>query len=157
MQTLEQYAGAILRGGDGAPRPLWSREALESLARRALATASRPLFADPRHIAIALGLELLPRAPPGLCGEGTARGIVAYAWSADHRDVGVRVGHGIAHALLHRQFDPSTDADAWALTAMLLVPRAAVQTHRVDELVRLARAPEWIVLAGISLASCHDE
>lgn len=62
--------------------------------------------------------------------------------------MGLRVGHGVAHALLQQQFDPSNDADAWALTAYLLLPRSAVQTYPLDALEREARAPGWFVRAA---------
>lgn len=150
MATLERYVTGILRG-EGEPAPMWDRDALESLARRSLARAGRPPFADPRHLAVALGFELLPRSPPGLCGEGTARGLIAYAWSADPREVGLRVGHGLAHALLHHQFDGSNDADAWVLTAFLLLPRSAVQTYPSDAVEARAHAPVWFVRAGLPL------
>jgi hypothetical protein len=154
--TLERYVTKILRGEDEC-RPLWARDALESLARRSLARAGRPAFADPRHLAIALDFELLPRAPPGLCGEGMARGLIAYAWSPDPREVGLRVGHGLAHALLQQQFDASNDADAWVLTAMLLLPRAAVQTRPPDEVERCARAPLWFVREALPLGAAWPD
>lgn len=151
MDTLERYVTTILCGDGNGGRPLWGCEALESLAKRALAQASRPTFSDPRHLAVALGFELLPRAPSGLCGEATARGLIAYMWSADPREVGLRVAHGLAHALLGRQFEASNDADAWVLTAFLLVPRSAVHTLPPSVVEQHARAPVWFVRAALPL------
>jgi hypothetical protein len=155
VSSLEQYVSAILRGdcdGSGAPQPLLDLDTLESVARRALASAGRPEMADPRHLAVALGYELLPRRPPGQwCGEGVCRGVIAYAWSPDRREVGLRVCHGLAHSLLDRQGDPHTDGDAWALTAMLLVPRAAAHTRPAQAILDAAWAPTWFARLAIPL------
>jgi len=155
--SLEQYVSAILRGDSdaaGTPQCLLDLEALGSVARLALARARRPEMSDPRHLAVALGYELLPRSPPGRwCGEGTCRGVIAYAWSPDRREVGLRVGHGLAHGLLDRQGDPHTDGDAWALTAMLLVPRAVVHTRSPAEVIAAAWAPSWFARLAIPLGN----
>lgn len=115
-------------------------------------------MSDPRHIAVALGFELLPRCPPGQwCGEGTCRGVIAYAWSADRREVGMRVGHGLGHGILERHGEAHTDGDAWALTAMILVPRAVVHTRPPRAVVDAAWAPEWFVREALPLGRAWSE
>lgn len=161
MAPLEQYVSAILRGLSdvaGAPRALLSLDNLDSLAKRILARAGRPELASPRHIAVALGYRLLPRCPPGQwCGEGVSRGVIAYEWSPDHREVGLRVGHGTAHCELEKNGERHTDADAWVLTAMLLVPRSAVHTKSPWELEDAAWAPAWFVREALPLGRSWSE
>jgi hypothetical protein len=159
--TLEQYVSAILRGDSdaaGTPQCLLTLDALDSLARRTLARARRPEMADPRHLAVAFGYELLPRSPPGQwCGEGVSRGVIAYEWFPDPREVGVRVGHGTAHGVLEKSGDKHTDGDAWVLTAMILVPRAVVHTRSQAEVMAAAWAPPWFVRLAIPLGMSWRE
>lgn len=150
VTPLDTYVRAILDGrGDTVrqPPPLWSPDALASLARRTLARADRPPWSDPRHLALALRHRLLPRAPPGVCGEGTVPGVIAYDWSAAPKLRGLLVGHGIAHQALRTQPEESNESDAWLLTIELLVPPYDAHPLGLAEIVDRAWAPEWCVRA----------
>lgn len=142
--TLRRAIECIFRGryesANVAP-PTLEFVALESLARRALFYAGRPDFADPRHIAVMLGFKILPRAPRGMCGEGSAAGVIAYQWDADSRVRGLRAAHGLAHAILTEEIGEHSDADAWLLTAMLVVPPWAMG----DRVIEHRFAPAWFV------------
>ena len=96
--------------------------------------------------ALVLRYRLLPRAPRGMCGEGTVPGVIAYDWSAGRELRGLLVMHGVAHQLLLTQPEPSNECDAWLLTAALLL--LACDLHRAGRAVfALAHAPGWFVAA----------
>ncbi len=135
----------------GVPPATIELSDLEWLARQAhgYAELGDPV-PDPRHLAVALGLQLLPRAPRGLCGEGVANGVIAYRPDPDPGVQGLRVFHGLAHSILLEERNTTGDGDAWALTALLIVP------PRFAEMVRrnpaaVVHAPQWMVDAALSL------
>lgn len=152
-----RYVQAILRGDYCAARvepPRFSLADLGELARAALLKAARPRpFPDPRHVAVALKLKLISRAPRGLCGEGTALGRVAFRWDPDPQVLGMRVMHGVAHAILDGDSGPSSDSDAWQLTGLLFVPehRVALARERLD--LATVHAPPWLVMSRLMQAS----
>lgn len=151
---LQRYVESILAGRYGAAEtapPTLELAEIDSLARRALYYAQRPDFADPRHIAVALGLRLLPRAPRGLCGEGTALGIIAYRWDADPSVRGLRVAHGVAHAVLAEERGEHGDADAWLLTAAIVVPPWATEIVLLRPEIATAHAPRWLIDAALGV------
>lgn len=145
---LDTFVRAIVEGRYGAIRqapPLWHPDAYDSLAKRILSNAARPQFSDPRHVARALRYSLLPRAPRGMCGEGTAPGVVAYDWSAEPKLRGMLVMHGVAPQVLRTQPDDSNEADAWLLTIELLLPGFHTHPLALSEIIVRAWAPEWVV------------
>lgn len=151
---IQHYVESILRLEFQRVRvesPRLEPAEIESLAYRAQIHAARPdLFPDPRHTAIALGFKLLPRAPRGLCGEGTAFGVIAFRWDPDPQVRGLRVLHGLAHAILCEETSGSNDADAWMLTGALAVPRTVVDVTFADPDRAAAHVPRWFVEARLS-------
>jgi len=90
---------------------------VEGLAGRVLMFVGRER--DPRHIVVALGLRLLPRAtttPPPRT--------IAYAWHPDARVVSRRVAIGLAEYLLREEGRPHGAGDV-ARLAELLNPASA--------------------------------
>lgn len=145
---LDVFVRAILDGRYEAVRqrpPLWHPDAIDSLARRILASANREPFPDPRHVALARRHRLLPRAPQGMCGEGAAPGVIAYDWSAPPKLRGALVMHGVGHQALRREADESNEADAWHLTAALLLPLYETHPLSLSDIIARAWAPEWMV------------
>lgn len=150
---LRQFVTAILVGDYQAVAldpPRRSPEELRSMARRYLALAARPVFADPRHIAVARGVDLIPRAPRGLCGEGTVPGTIAYDGAAEPRLRGLYVGHGLSHLILSPQPDESNESDAWWLTSYLLVPPSERDRRGWNEMEQLAHAPQWFTRTALT-------
>lgn len=113
------------------------------LARRARDRAGVGWDADPRALAAALGLRVTPGRPRGCGGEATDGTGAAYVWCADRQERGLRVLHGLAHALLVRDRWDHSHADAWLLTCELAVPHDVCRVLIDDEIVRLAHVPEW--------------
>lgn len=108
------------------------------------------LFPDPRHLAVGLGFELLPRAPRVTCGEAASQERVAYTRRInDPQAQGIEVFHGLAHAILWEERDCVSENDAWMLAALICVPprMAEYAASNMDEAT--AHAPEWFVLAAI--------
>ena len=135
------------------PPPLRSLDALESLARRRLASLDAGLHVPGRLIAAGLGNEILPRRPPRLCGEASrpgespGRGVIAYDPALPPEEQSLVCAHGVAHRELAREHDPHNHSDVWILGCLLLVPRAAVQTLTAAELVARSHCPAWVAFA----------
>jgi len=129
------------------PPPRRSPDELRYIARVALATAGRPPLSDPRHVALAGGARLLPRAPSGLCGEGTQGGTIAYDWGAEPKLRGLLVAHGDAHRILSARPENTNEADAWWLTVWMLMPRPIVRELTVAQALDRVWAPAWFVTA----------
>ena len=129
------------------PPPSRHLESIESTARRLHAQIGAGLHVPGRLIVVGLGAELLPRRPPGTCGEAARNGIVAYDPTLDEYDQSVLCAHGAAHLALDRDGDPYTHSDVWLLTCLLLVPRAAVQTLAPWDLGLRSHCHPWIALA----------
>jgi hypothetical protein len=154
---LRRYVQHILAGDyDRAELepPRFGYRDLHHLARCAIEKAGRPRpFADPRHYVAALGLRLLPRAPRGLCGEGSALDVVAFRWDPDPQVRGPRVMHGLAHAILRTETGASNDADAWTLTGQLFVLDTQIGLARARPDLACAHAPLWLVAARMIQAN----
>jgi hypothetical protein len=150
---LRRYVEHILAGRydrAGIERPRLEPGDHELLGTLVHDRARRPrLFPDPRHLAVALGFRIVPRAPRGLCGEGTAHGIIAYRWHADPRVRGLLILHGIAHAVLDREIGRTNDADAWAVTATVAVCSRALPIARENPSAAAVHVPEWMVLSRL--------
>lgn len=69
---------------------------------------------DPRHLVVALGLRLLPRA-----SDAPPPRTIAYAWHPDARVVSRRVALGLADYLLREQGRPFGADDVTRLADML--------------------------------------
>ncbi len=149
---LRGYVAHILawRFDAVAIRPACTFAELSSLADRAhwYAAIGDP-FPDPRVLAVALDYSLIPRAPRGLCGEGTALGRIAFRADHDRQVQGLRVLHGLAHAILHEEREANTDADAWVLTGLLAVPLRFVSIALSDPQRAATHVPAWFVEAAI--------
>jgi hypothetical protein len=155
LMPLRTHVEHVLAGRydrAGVPRPQLELADLEWLARQAHGYAGLPtIFPDPRHIAVAIGLRLLPRAPRGVCGEGVANGVIAFRPDPDGGTQGLRVFHGLAHAILLEERQVTGDGDAWALTALLIVPPRSAEHVRANMDAACAHAPRWMVEAALSL------
>lgn len=145
---LDVFVRAILTGRYASvklPPPRWSPDAIDSLARRILSSAARQPFADPRHVAVALGHTLIPRAPHGLCGESCAPGVIAYDGCAEPKLRGALVMHGVSHQATRRQPEDTNESDNWLLTAALLLPPYETHPLALSDLIARVHAPEWFV------------
>lgn len=147
MKTLKRSLELLLDGradqaGLEAPR-MYPYDRVH-LARRALDATGFELGEDPRLLAVRLGIRTAGVAPRGCGAESSTSDTVAYVWSPDRRERGLRIFHGLAHALLLRERWEHSHADAWLVTCELVAPAAELGRDD-DELVRLAHAPEWLV------------
>ena len=145
---LDVFVRAILTGRFASvklPAPRWSPDAHDSLARRILASANREPLPDPRHVAVAVGHTLIPRAPHGLCGESCAPGVIAYDGCAEPKLRGALVMHGVSHQASRRHLEGANESDNWLLTAALLLPTYETHALSLSEIVARAHAPEWFV------------
>lgn len=150
---LQRFVCAIIDGRHDEVEqaaPLWEPDALASFVRRKLAGCNRPDWSDPRHLAIKAGGRLLPRGPGGMCGEGCARGVIAYDYGVCPKQRGLLVGHGTKHLLLGRQPDDFNEADAWIATGLWLIPPHHTHSMGLSEIVARAWAPEWFVRAVVA-------
>lgn len=129
------------------PPPLRTLDALESKAKRILASAGAGLHVPGRCIAVALGYSLLPRRPPNTCGEAAQAGTIAYDPTLPEEEQSVLCAHGTAHLTLDADHEPYSHADVWLLTCLLLVPRAAAQTMTAAELAARSKCPAWLSVA----------
>lgn len=154
---LRKYVQHILAGNydrAGVEPPCFPLRDLHELARAAIAKAARPRpFPDPRHVVAALDLQLLPRAPKGLCGEGSTLNTVAYRWDPDPQLRGTYVMHGLSHSILKSESGASNDADAWTLTGCLFVLDHQVKLAAESTALATAHAPLWLIAARIIQAN----
>lgn len=112
--------------------------------------AARPRLAcDPVHYAVRLGFVVLDRVPQGVGGESTDGTTILYRWHESPRIRGLRVAHGLAHAVLVMGRWSHTEADAWLVAAELLWPTE--MARRVGCPTAGARlqphAPRWLIEA----------
>lgn len=127
------------------------------VAERALARTGFAFGDDPRRLVLDLGLMVLPGSTAGCGGEATDGVRIAVRWSPDRRVRGLRVFHGIAHALLVRERWEHSHADAWLVTMDLAVPRAVARSRSAEDIVAQAHVPEalargWAAAAAKLLA-----
>ena len=150
---LDVFVRAIITGRFASvklPAPRWSPDAIDSLAKRILSNAARPNLSDPRHIAVALGHTLIPRAPSGMCGEGCAPGVIAYDGCAEPKLRGALVMHGVSHQATRKQPEDTNESDNWLLTVALLLPPFVTHPMPLSDLIVRAWAPEWMVRCVMS-------
>jgi hypothetical protein len=115
--------------------------------------AGRPdEWCDPRGFALALGYRVKPSPLCDCSGEATDGRVLLYRYSHDRRVRGTRIWHGIAHGELLR-WGEHTEADAWLLTAELVVPArlAALWTPAALVAVQL-HAHEWLIETAADMA-----
>jgi hypothetical protein len=128
---------------DGGPI-MWPGDRQQA-ARRARNASEWTFEHDPRWFAYSLGLRVGKSAHVPCGGEVTGFGVVVYQDTSDRQDRGLRVYHGIAHALLEREDWTHTEADAWLLTLELAIPPSALREHGIEHVRRVAHAPAWAV------------
>lgn len=139
----------------GVPPEGLERPRLELDEHRLVATwvrdlAARPrLVCDPLHYAVRLGFVVLDRVPQGVGGETTDGTTILYRWHESPRIRGLRVAHGLAHAVLVMGRWAHCEADAWIVAAELLWPTE--MARRVGCPATGARlqphAPRWLIEA----------
>lgn len=144
--NLRRLLAGDYDGMTDAP-PLRSLESLESLARRIISGLQAGWHVPGRCIVAGLNYRLLPRRPPGTCGEAARAGVVAYDPTLPEEEQSVMCAHGAAHLVLDASHDAYNHSDVWVLTCLLLVPPAAARTTTPEELVELSRCPAWLALA----------
>lgn len=151
MSTQRQRILRALRGewatsGYDHPRMHpWDRV---RVAERARALTGLRYDADPRDLAIALGLRVGPARVRCCGGEVTADSFILYEWSPDRQERGLRVLHGIAHVLLRREKWDHAHADVLLLSGDLAVPRCELARDDA-ELERTVHAPTWFTAAWL--------
>jgi hypothetical protein len=157
VELPREYVQAILRGDYESAElepPRLDPYDLDELAESFHERARRPRrFPDPRHLAVANGLVLIPRAPSGYGGEATALGRIAYRWHPDPQVRGLHILHGAAHAILHTESGASTEADAWLLTGALAIPPRSMAFARACPASAAAHVPLWLVFARVTQAN----
>lgn len=102
-------------------------------------------FPDPRQLVYACGFRTCPARELTAC-QSTDR-TVNYSWAEDERERGLRIFHGLAHAMLLRARMPVTERHAWSLTKELVVPRAWIRAgSSAEDLSMVQRhAPPWFL------------
>lgn len=148
-------AGKYAEAGVDPPR--YPQRDIVNLARWLIDEAKRPVRCpDPIHIAVALDIDVIDRAPHGGGAECCDGGRIWYRWHPSARVRGSRVFHGLGHCGFEvAGWSKHTEADAWHLDAEL-----ALQTEIADELRTLAEArriqphaSEWLLRAQMRRAS----
>jgi hypothetical protein len=151
----------ILRGEydrAGVAHPRFSLDDLNTFADAAHIKANRPrLHPKPHHLAVGNEMILVPRAPRGSCGEGSAFGRVAFEPSIDPQEEGLNVLHGIAHVILHDDNGDSSDTDAWLLTGCLWIRRSTLALAEADPIRLATHVPLWFVYARIINANLYEK
>lgn len=144
------FARVLLGDAGAAERPRMERGEHALVADRVREVAARPrLVCDPVHLAVRLGVAVVDRAPIGVGGEVADERSIFYRWHPSPRVRGVRVAHGLAHAVLASWRWEHGEADAWCVTAHLLWP--AELARRVQSVAAALRvqphAPRWLLEA----------
>lgn len=129
--------------------PLLSDDELANESRCMFRRSARPVLASPIHHAIRNGFRLVDRVLPGVGCEATDGESIWFRWTADPRELGRRVTHGHAHALLVRSKLEHNESDAVLLTAEMALPREVLaKIATVEDACDLVKwAPAWLVEA----------
>lgn len=138
------FTGRWADSGFGAPL-MYPGDRIQ-VARRALEAAELWPCADPRHLAVESGFKVCACRVRDCGGETTDGETIFYRWHPDRRVRGLLLAHGLAHALLIREGWEHSEADAWWLTADLVMA-GALAVMDLEQVVREAHAPEWFVRA----------
>lgn len=119
------------------------RRLVEELLER---TERHPL-ADPVHHLVRDGLRPVDRHLAGTGHEATNGVTVWYRWTADARELGRRVKHGHAHAILLCR--DHNEADAILVTAELALPSHLLKLYADAEAAArdAIHAPGWLIAA----------
>lgn len=132
-----------------ATRLMLSRAAIIHIARSAFARADRPVFIDPRWLALALGFRIRAnvreKERASLIDD-----VISFRWVPDLRECGLNVFTGIAIALLHGTAGAESAADICLLVAQLVLPDEIAISVDVESIGSLQSfAPLWFLDARI--------
>jgi hypothetical protein len=97
---------------------------LTHIAESTLRRAGRPAGADMRHVAVASGFKIVPRAPRGL-DSAYEGGVVAYRYHRDPVIRGRRVAEGLAAGLLTQLGETCSPDNIRDLATLLLAGGAS--------------------------------
>lgn len=109
----------MLIRGPGVPLPLLAAAARLRLAAELCSEADLPPFADPRHLAVRLGMALGLR---GRAHESTTASVVMFEWLTDRREQGEHVHAELAAAYLLRRGIAHTASDVRLLSLDVALP-----------------------------------
>lgn len=147
MDTRRRYAAVLAGRYDeaGVEPPTLSDADIIQIVRQMIERTRRPPLANPIHHLVRDGLRPVDRPLAGAGHEATDGTTIWFRWTSDQRELGRRVKHGHAHALLFS--DDHNEADAIILTAELALPTSEVGRYTTaDEAARDAiHAPHWLL------------
>ncbi len=129
MDQRRRYAAVLAGRYDEAELepPLLDDDGIIAIVKAMLARTGRPPLANPIHHLVRDGLRPIDRSLPGVGHEATDGASVWYRWTADVRELGRRVKHGHAHALLFNE--DHNEADAILATAELALPTCVLSRY----------------------------
>lgn len=132
------------------PPPTLGDEDVVQTVRQMLERTERPPLANPVHHLVRDGLRPVDRPQQGTGHETTNGTTVWYRWTSDQRELGRRVKHGHAHALLFCQ--DHNETDAILVTAELALPTCVLHLYASAEDAALdaVHAPEWLLAAQMT-------
>lgn len=122
------------------------------VARRAVDRVGFDFGEDPRLLAALLGIRIVPARANFCGGELAGRDAIFLSYSSDRHLRGLRIFHGVAHALLLREGWEHSHADVWLLTGELVACAHVCTALELEELRRRAHAPAWFVEAWVPMA-----
>lgn len=147
VDQRRRYAAVLAGRYDQAELepPLLDDKRIIEIVRAMLARTGRPPLANPIHHLVRDGLRPIDRSLSGVGHEATDGTTVWYRWTSDVRELGRRVKHGHAHALLFTE--DHNEADAILTTAELAVPTCVLSRYAsAEDAVRDAHhSPIWLV------------
>jgi hypothetical protein len=149
VDVRRKYA-AVLAGRHndvGLEPPMLDDIEIRGLVESLLERTKRPPLGNPIHHVVRDGLRPVDRHLQGTGHEATNGVTVWFRWTADARELGRRVKHGHAHALLLCQ--DHNETDAILVTAELALPSCLLKLYAdADAAARDAiHAPGWLVAA----------
>lgn len=147
MDTRRKYA-AVLEGrySDASLEPpLLDEEQIVGIVQSMLRRTKRPALANPLHHLVRDGRRPVDRPLDGAGHEATDGTTIWYRWTSDERELGRRIKHGHAHALLIGV--DHNEADAILVTAELALPSQLLSLYATaEDAARDAiHAPSWLV------------
>ena len=151
-------AGKYAEAQVGFPR--YTARDIVNLARWMIDEAGRPVRCpDPVHIATALKVWVVDRAPLGAAGECCDGGRIWYRWHPSRRTRGSRVFHGLGHCgFVLAGWRRHTEVDAWNLDAELALQlEIAEEVRTLKEALRIQpHADPWLLRAQLRRARLID-
>ena len=114
------------------------------LARNVYAVAKRPLFCNPFHLAVGLGLQLRPVSVVYPAPDFRVPRCVYYDWHLDKSETHLSVYHGIAQELLLDTGREYGDITACLFAAELALPENIARSTMLCQAARMQpHVPEW--------------